>query len=101
MLGLTGAAGIATIVCGAVTLDLHDEFLATYQDEGDSRDLQVSGRNMAMVTNIFIGVTAVFAASTLVLGLVTRWRDDEEARGVALVPSVGPGAASLSLEGRF
>ncbi len=102
MLGLTGAAGLATIICGAVTLDMHDEFLSTYQGEGDSRDLQVSGRNLSMVTNIFIGVTAAFAASALVLGLVTNWDDGEEdSDGVALVPSVGPGGASLSLEGRF
>lgn len=101
MLGLTGASAIAMVVCGAITLNMHQEFLDQPRGGGDSYQLQDDGRNLAMVTNILIGVTSVFAASTLVLGLLTRWNNSageaENERGVALVPGLG----ALSLEGRF
>jgi tetratricopeptide (TPR) repeat protein len=103
MIGLTGAAAIAAVVCGAVTLNMHQEFLELYRGEGDSEQLQIDGRNLAMVTDLLIAVTAVFGASALVLGLVTGWNhgEDEDGRGVAVVPSLHPNGAALSVEGRF
>jgi cytochrome P450 len=103
MLGVTLASGAATAALGAVTLVRHNEFLDLYRDDPESSQLQEQGTNLALATNIMLGVTAFLALTTLVFALDTDWergRSDRE-ENVSLVPSVGPGGGNLSLIGRF
>lgn len=103
-LGVSVACLVTTAVLGAVTLVRHEEFLGLYRDDPDSLQLQEQGTNMALATNIMLGVTALVALTTLVFGLDTDWerrrRRSREER-VAIVPSGGPGGGGLAIVGRY
>ncbi len=100
MLGLTSTAGVATIVLGAITLSRHKQFLSLYRGEGISAELQASGRSLSLITNITLGVAAASAISTLVLGLLTRWRREGDER-LSIAPGFSSGGGSLVLTGTF
>lgn len=98
-LGLTVASGIALTVLGAITLDRHDEFLTLpSQDDPRALPLQEEGRQLALATDVMIGVTSVAAAAAVVLAIFTRWGPSPssggQARGLTLAPVAGGGLAA-------
>lgn len=99
--GVAAATGIAAIVTGALTLSWESEFNA--MDRGEGTNLQDKGRDLALVTDILIGVAAASAVAAIVVAFFTRFGEDEPASSSGVSLSAGPLAngLALGLSGRF
>lgn len=97
-LTLTAAAGGLSIWSGMKTLDAHDRYDRTAPD---AREMYDEGQRLELRTNVLLGVTAGFAAGTVVLGVLTDFGggSDEErpAARVRGVPTVYADRNGLTL----
>jgi hypothetical protein len=59
-------------VLGAVTLSRHSEFLESYQDDVGIHDESSRGQALALATDLVMGLAALSAIATLVVGLIVR-----------------------------
>jgi len=100
-LALTVGSGVVLGVTGGMALSKHDEFSKTYRDEEDAwRPLKDDGERLALVSDVFIGVTSAFAVAAVVFGVLAFRKGESEGEAL-LTPLLGPGVAGLVLGGRF
>lgn len=114
---LTAGAGGVTVWSGIDTTNSpgEDAVRAGCAGQGTECALYQDGLAKEMRTNVFIGVTAGLAATTLVLAILTDWDGDPEASVGGTGPrkrvgavelaapaiAAGPREGALSLSGRF
>lgn len=84
-LTLTAAAGGLTIWSGMKVMNAHEDYDRTAPDAAEAYD---DGQRMELRTNVLIGVTAGFAAGTVVLGVLTDFDGSDEERPSARVRGV-------------
>ncbi len=95
----TGAFGATTIVCGLLTRradDSHEKLLLSVP--GDRNEIESSARrvdNSALATDIFLGVTAAAAATTITL-FALEPSQQHKASGSRLKLQAGVGHAAVS-----
>ncbi len=96
--GITGVAGVMTIVFGARTLSDKEEF----EDSGSTDEkLKKQGEQDRLVTNIMLGVTAAAGVTAFVFAVIDLTRDEkEETDEFTLRPGLGPGPG-IGLTGQF
>lgn len=83
-LGLTIATGIAAAIVGiqalAASTDVSNRLADDYESWSvGNADLDEISQ-LALATDLLIGATALLGVTSLVLGLLTRWQDEEEER---------------------
>ncbi|MBI5489643.1 MAG: PEGA domain-containing protein [Deltaproteobacteria bacterium] len=106
MVGLTGAAGVATIALGTMVIIKDDEYRSTSYP-GDA--LYDEGKNLQLATDVCLAVTIAAAVTAGVLGFTTNWGGDEESApdeeggGAEVGAMFGPTPDGLTLGvvGRF
>jgi len=95
---LAGAA--ALIGTGVKTNQIEDDYHAN-----PNLDTRAEGLRYKNATNAMIGVTAVAAAATVVLGIFTDWKKllskKKESASTTVAPHLGPGGAGLTVSGSF
>lgn len=94
--GATAAFGAVAIGTGAVALSRAGELEDGCTDQvcpASLQDTADSGWNLALTTDIFIGLTAAAAIGTVV-AVILELRN-RRAASTALLPAIGPGQASL------
>ena len=103
MLGATGAAGVVTGVMGGLALSARgelDDALGTLPGNKTAiEDAQTKTQTFAIATDVFIGVTAAAAVTTVVLFVVDFGSSDASAEAPAAALRVTPGG--LVLGGTF
>jgi hypothetical protein len=105
MVGLTGAATLATVGLGAAVIVKDDE----YQGARPPTDAQYDeGRSLMIATDVCLGVAVASAIAGTVLAFTTNWGEAETAEAPAeapvdVAPAVAPAAegVGLLLLGRF
>ncbi len=106
MVGLTGAAAVATAALGAVVLVKDDDYA---NDQGRTVEMQDEGKRLVIATDVSLGIAVASAIAATVLAFTTAWGGDEEARPAASTPRVdvagsigaADGGAAVFLIGRF
>jgi hypothetical protein len=106
MVGLTGAAGVATIALGATVVVKDEEYRSLMSPTDEQYD---EGKNLQLATDVCLGVTLAAAVAATVLGFTTSWGGDDEAPpdeagdGTELGAMFGPtpGGLALGVVGRF
>jgi len=97
--GVTGAAGVVTLVFGMRTLNDKEELDGLAPGDGNLDEVKQRGERDRLVTNIMIGVTGAAAVTALIIGLTDLASSKERnTSAVSLVP--GPGAG-FGLEATF
>ncbi|MCP4606539.1 MAG: hypothetical protein GY847_39535 [Proteobacteria bacterium] len=93
-LGTSGAAGIVTIVFGAITLNNRYQF-----DDSDKLDesIKEQGERNRLITNVMLGVTAASILTAAGFAIYDLWPKQKENHGkLVLIPGPGLGlGASL------
>ncbi|MBN1772830.1 MAG: PEGA domain-containing protein [Deltaproteobacteria bacterium] len=108
MVGLTGAATVATVALGT-TVHLRN---ADYDPAAsDAQSRYDEGQGLMIGADVALGVAAAAAVATLVLGFTTSWDADERPADAGPGPadpsgfeaslSPGPGGLGLAVVGRF
>ncbi|MBN1774705.1 MAG: PEGA domain-containing protein [Deltaproteobacteria bacterium] len=105
MVGLTGAATVATAALGAVVL-IKDEDYAN--DENRTVEMQDEGKQFVVATDVCLGVAIAAAITATVLGFTTNWggeesppEDGEPFADVTATLGAGPDGLGLAVVGRF
>jgi hypothetical protein len=104
MVGLTGAATVATVALGAVVLVKDGEYEALAQEDR-TVELQDEGKRLMLATDICMGVAIAAAVTATVLAFTTDWGGEESSD--AAEPSVTAsggvidGGGALFVIGRF
>jgi len=103
-LGLTVAAGAATVISGVATLSSpgKDAVREGCVGQGEACELYKSGLSGEVRTNVGLGITAGAAVGTAIVGLfLTDWGPSGPKRSALRAPSVGVGWQSVRLSGTF
>jgi tetratricopeptide (TPR) repeat protein len=87
---ITAASGVAWAVLGGFLFDAASRYQSAAVHTAAARD---DGQRLAVATDVVGGVTLALAASTVILGLLTRFDAPVEARPVAL--RLAPGGLAL------
>ena len=101
VMGTTGVLILGVIVTGAMALDKYIEFGET--DKSDiptRRELRDTGRRLTWSTDALLGVSAVFAITTIVLGVYTNF-DKKEKKKTSRLPSIQLGGPSIMFKQTF
>ena len=105
MLGVTGAAGVATGVMGGLALSARgelDDALATLPgDKTAIGDAQNKTQTFAITTDVLIGVTVAAAATTVILFVVDLSGDSPGPEAEAPKASLGVAPGGLTFSGSF
>jgi hypothetical protein len=100
MLGVTGAAGIATGVMGGLALsarsDLDDALGTLPGNKAAIEEAQQKTQTFAITTDVFIGVTAAAAVTTVILFAVDFGPSEPEAEAPKAALRVAPGGLTFS-----
>ncbi len=100
-LGVTGATLVAITATGSLALKAESDFEEQYREDEDQwKPLQRKANNLALTTDILIGVAAAAAATTAVLAVFTDFKG-EKASKVSLGPTVTPGGAGIVVTGTY
>lgn len=103
-LGLTVAAGAATVISGVATTSSpgKDAVREGCVGQGEECELYKSGLAGETRTNVGLGITAGAAVGTAIIGIfLTDWGPSAPKKTASLRPSVGVGWQSVGLSGRF
>jgi hypothetical protein len=113
-LGVAAATGIGALVTGILTLDQQgdvDQFLedvrageelGTFAElDRRRREMQDTGTTLAITTDVLWISSAVFAATTLVLGFFTRFGPRESDAEIEITAASLTGGAMIAVSGRF
>lgn len=84
MLGITAALGVAVIATGSIAL-VKDKKVARMDLEDDWKGLREESDNLALATDVLIGVMCASAVTTLVLALFTDFRKEKKSKPAASV----------------
>ncbi len=98
-LGVTGAAVITASILGGVTLQKASDYEA---DPMRTKTAQDQGNRLALMTDVAIGASVLFAVGTLLLYLNTDWgADEEDAAAVSAEAAILPGGGFIGVRGRL
>lgn len=102
-LGVTAAAAVTMAALGGLTLSEQDAWEQHFEDDDPDELLRLKerGQNLALATNVMLGITATGAAATLVIAFFTRWRRQTSARRTRYGPSLSFVATAVTISGRF
>jgi len=111
---LAVAAGIGAGVTGIFALQKqkeYDKFLADVKEGNEpggpadlaekEKKLGDEGNTLSVTTDVLWGVTGALGATAIVLAIFTRFKPPESKVEISALPSIGPGAASVSVAGTF
>jgi tetratricopeptide (TPR) repeat protein len=101
MLSISGATLAAAAVTGGMALKAEKDFNEQYQEDEDKwKPLERKANNLALTTDILIGVGAAAAATTIVLAIVTDFKGEEKSN-VSVAPTLTDDCAGVVLSGSF
>lgn len=108
MVGATSALSVALLVMGAYTMSFHSQFeenkaldFSEYTVEQEVEDAD-RGHNLALATNVLIGVTAAAAVATLVLAFFTNFGDSDSGEAsLRLLAGPTSGGGTLGVDVTF
>ena len=100
-LGGTGLFAVGAIITGALALsyrgDLDERCSSELRCPIDLQETADTGHALAIVTDVFIGLSAAAAVGTVLLFIFEGRNDEEESSTARVVPTLGPGHAGLSV----
>jgi hypothetical protein len=100
LIGLTGAATIITISTGAAAIEKDKKASGMFTDEPGYDSVRKEGKRLALTTDVFLGITACAAFSSVVTAFFTDFK--KEKKTVAHVsPLIDGQAIMLGFHGEF
>ena len=86
---------------------LHDDAISINEYHPDRVQAKKDVEDAELLADIFFGATALLAVGTTIVAFITDWEEDkkpaksDDETAVRLLPSLAPGHAGLSLQGRL
>ena len=103
VMGTTGVLILGTIITGAMALNKYIEFEETDPDEENLKkrtELRDTGRRLTWSTDVLLGLSAVFAITTIVVGVYTNFEKKTEKK-TSRLPSVQFGGPAIMFKQTF
>jgi len=101
MLSISGATLAASAITGGLALKAEKDFNKQYiEDEDKWKPLERKANNLALTTDILIGVGAAAAATTIVLAIVTDFKGEEKS-SVSVAPTVTADYTGIAVTGTY
>lgn len=98
--GMTVVSLVVGVGFGVAAFQAHNDVDQRLGDERDRWNVTQDDidriDHLAVTADVFFGLTAAFAVSTVILGVFTRWRNEDEVDGPRLRAMIAPSALAIS-----